>query len=59
LPLARQNKLPAGRTFRRNSLRLEAKFDGLKITIPLLELNEIIELHLTKDVKTRVAQTSL
>jgi len=32
----RQNKLPAGNTFRRNSLRLEAKFDDLIITIPLL-----------------------
>jgi hypothetical protein len=32
----RQNRVPAGKTFRRNSLRLEAKFDDLIITIPLL-----------------------
>jgi hypothetical protein len=28
--------VPAGKIFRRNSLRLEAKFDGLTIMIPLL-----------------------
>jgi hypothetical protein len=34
VPQQRQTRLPAGRIFKINSLRLEAKFDGLIITIP-------------------------
>jgi hypothetical protein len=36
VPHPKQHSVPSGKTFRRNSLRLEARFDGLIITIPLL-----------------------
>jgi hypothetical protein len=57
LPHARQDRVPAGKIFWRNSLRLAAKFDGLIITIPLLDFDEIIELHLTLPIRQSFRQT--
>jgi len=57
LPHPRQNSVPAGKILKRNCLRLEAKFDGLIIIDPLLDLDEIIRPRWTTHVKSSAGQT--
>jgi len=56
MPHPRQNSVPVGKIPKRNSLRVEAKFDGLIIISPLLDFDEVIELHSPALVKPSLGQ---